>query len=304
MKTLVRGTDRLYRTTDKTFYVVQCPKCGMMRLYPWPSPAELVQYYPSDYWFDAGADPSGSLAESYRRLVLADHVRFVWRALKDSGIQGPVLDIGCGGGLFLRMLAERGAKVAGLDFAFSAARVALRTNNVSAVCASLARSPLANESCAAVTMFHVLEHLSEPGLYLEEARAALKPGGRLIVQVPNADCWQFLLFGEYWNGVDIPRHLFHFRAKDLHRLLEDCGFEVLRQKHFSWRDNPAGLATTLMPSLDPMSRRIRGVKETRRTTLLKDLTYFGLVLASWPFTVLEALCRQGSTIMMEARRKP
>jgi SAM-dependent methyltransferase len=304
MKTLVRGTDRLYRTTDKTFFVVQCPKCGMMRLYPWPSPAELVKYYPSDYWFDAGADPSASLAESYRRFVLADHVRFVWRALKDSGIQGPVLDIGCGGGLFLRMLAERGAKVAGLDFAFSAARVALRTNGVPAVCASLARSPLAKESCAAVTMFHVLEHLSEPGLYLEEARSALKPGGRLIVQVPNADCWQFLLFGEYWNGVDIPRHLFHFRAKDLYRLLEDCGFEVLRQKHFSWRDNPAGLATTLMPSLDPMSRRIRGVQETRRATLLKDFSYFGLVLASWPFTVLEALCRQGSTIMMEARRKP
>jgi SAM-dependent methyltransferase len=303
MKTLVRGTDRLYRTTDQAFYVVQCPKCGLMRLYPWPAAADLARYYPADYWFDAPGDPSGFLAERYRRLVLGDHVRFVWRALKESGVTGTVLDIGCGGGLFLRMLAERGAKVVGFDYAFSAARVAWRTNNVPALCGSLGSSPIAKESCAAVTMFHVLEHLFDPAAYLREAHSILKPDGRLVVQVPNADCWQFLLFGEYWNGVDAPRHLFHFRARDLYRLLEKCGFEVLRQKHFSWRDNPAGLATTLAPGLDPMSRRIRGVKETPRVTLLKDATYFGLVLASWPFTVLEAACRQGSTIMMEARKK-
>lgn len=303
MKTLVRGADRLYRTTNETFYIVQCNKCGLMRLYPWPSPADLARYYPADYWFDAASDASGFLAERYRRIVLSDHVRFVWRALRESKVTGTVLDIGCGGGLFLRMLAEGGAKVVGFDYAFSAARVAWKTNRVPSLCASLSNSPIANESCAAVTMFHVLEHLFDPAAYLREAHSILKPGGRLIVQVPNADCWQFLLFGEYWNGVDIPRHLYHFRTRDLQRLLESCGFEVLRQKHFSWRDNPAGLATTLAPGLDPMARRVRAVKETPRIRLLKDLTYFGIVIASWPFTVLEALCRQGSTIMMEARKK-
>jgi hypothetical protein len=95
----------------------------------------------------------------------------------------------------------------------------------------------------------------------------------------------------------------HFRAQDLVQLLSNCGFEVLRQKHFSWRDNPAGLATTIAPGLDPMARRIRGTKESPSLTVLKDLAYFGLVLASWPPTLLEAACRQGSTIMLEARKK-
>lgn len=304
MKTLLRGTDRLYRTTEKTFLVVQCARCGLMRLFPWPAAEELQTYYPENYWFDPATDAAGQAAEMYRRFVLADHVRFVWRALVDSGIEGPVLDVGCGGGLFLRMLAERGARVAGLDFAFAAARVAWRTNAVPAVCGSLGKSPVAAESCAAVTMFHVLEHLFDPAAYLDEARRILKPGGRLIVQVPNADSWQFLILGEYWNGVDIPRHLLHFRAKDLQSLLENCGFELVRTKHFSWRDNPAGLATSLAPGLDPMGRRIRGVQEGARMRLFKDCLYFGLVMASWPFALLEAACRQGSTIMMEARKKP
>jgi SAM-dependent methyltransferase len=304
MKTLIRGTDRLYGTTAKTFMVVECSRCGLMRLFPWPPAEELRGYYPNGYWFVPEEDTSGRMAEAYRRFVLADHVRFVHRALEETGESGPVLDIGCGGGLFLRMLAERGAfPVIGLDFALPAASRACSVNGVPAACGSLGRSPIANASCAVVSMFHVLEHLYDPASYLDEARNILKANGRLIVQTPNADCWQFLLFGEHWNGVDIPRHLLHFRAKDLQGLLEDCGFEVVREKHFSWRDNPAGLATSVAPGLDPMARRIRRAPESPRMTVWKDLLYFGLVMAAWPFTMLEAACRQGSTIMLEAKKR-
>ncbi len=152
-------------------------------------------------------------------------------------------------------------------------------------------------------MFHVLEHLYDPASYLDAARELLRPDGRLIIQVPNAACWQFLLFGERWNGVDVPRHLINFRLSDVDALLDHCGFEVLRHKHFSLRDNPAGMATSIAPSLDPMARRLRGVPETPNERLWKDLAYLGLVVASVPFTLFEAACRAGSTIMVEARKK-
>ncbi len=284
--------------------MVECAKCALIRLDPWPSPEELRRYYPKDYWFDPEVDSSGRLAEIYRRFVLADHVRFVERAVLDSGEDGPVLDVGCGGGLFLRMMGERGHAVVGLDFAHSAAQVAWNVNGVPALCGNLAEAPIAPASCSVITMFHVLEHLYDPAAYLARAHELLRPGGRLVVQVPNADCWQMLLFGERWNGVDIPRHLVHFRVRDLDDLLDLCGFEPVRHKHFSWRDNPAGLATTLAPWLDPMARRVRGVAEGAAGKLLKDLAYFGIVLASVPPTILEAACRHGSTIMVEARKRP
>ena len=124
-----------------------------------------------------------------------------------------------------------------------------------------------------------------------------------MVQVPNAACWQFLLLGENWSGADVPRHLWNFRPQDLEILLDRFGFDVVRVKHFSLRDNPASLATSLAPGLDPMARRVRGVVESSAEHLLKDLVYFGLVVASLPFTLLEAACRAGSTVMMEARKK-
>jgi len=303
-RTIVGGTDRLYGTTDDHFFVVKCRGCGLMQLYPQPAPEDLGRYYPPSYWFEPRGTLAEKLEESYRRFVLSDHVSFVQRAIRDSGESGFVLDVGCGGGLFLSMLSERGYRVIGLDNSPDAGRIAWRPNRVPVGCADLSSAPLEPSSCAAVTMFHVLEHLPDPGAYLESAHRLLRADGRLIVQVPNAACWQFLIFGSAWNGVDIPRHLTDFRASDLHRLLDRFGFEVLRTKHFSLRDNPAGLATTLAPGLDPMARRIRGGNAgAAMGNLFKDLLYFGLTVASVPFTVVEAACGAGSTVMVEARKK-
>jgi len=297
-------TDRLYRTTRQVFRIVECRKCRLLRLDPWPAPGELSRYYPEDYWFANDEDTASRMAETYRRWVLGDHVRFVRRAIASSGEEGLVLDVGCGGGLFLRLLRERGHQVAGIDFSCDAAVIAWRRNGIPVACGSLARAPLADGTCSAITMFHVLEHLYEPGSYLEAAHRLLKPGGRLVVQVPNAASWQFFLLGENWTGLDVPRHLIDFRAGDLEALLDQCGFEVVRTKHFSLRDNPAGLATSLAPWLDPMVRRVRRNEETPRARLAKNLLYFALVVACLPFALMEACCLAGSTVMMEARKKP
>lgn len=303
-RVLFHVTDRLYRTTQEIFRIVQCCECGLIRLDPWPAPDQLRRYYPDQYWYAPQACAADRLEEAWRRLVLSDHVEFVRRALRETGESGWVLDVGCGGGLFLRLLKEHGWPVVGLDLSARAAAVAWKHNRTPAVCASLSAAPLPPGSCALITMFHVLEHLADPPAYLEAARSLLKPNGRLIVQTPNAACWQFLLLGGNWSGLDAPRHLINFRACDLEYLLDCCGFEVLRRKHFSLRDNPAALATSLAPWLDPMARRVRGLKEGPRLRLFKDLLYLVLVMASVPFTLLEAACRAGATIMLEARKKP
>ena len=302
-RTLFRAGDRLYGTTDKMFQVVECLGCSLIRLFPWPTPDELRTYYPDSYWYTGEQATADHLENFYRRAVLRDHVQFVRRALMDSKETGPVLDVGCGGGLFSRMLSERGFQVMGLDFSIEAAGIAWHRNGVPVVCGTLSSPPLKPATCAAITMFHVLEHLYDPASYLQAAYALLRPNGRLIIQVPNAACWQFLLFGESWNGIDVPRHLVNFRAQDMDALLGHCGFEVVRHKYFSLRDNPAGFASSLAPSLDPMARRVRKVKESGNARIFKDMLYFALVLGALPFTLLEAACRAGSTVMVEARKK-
>lgn len=294
---LFTGSDRLYHTTDRLFQVVECSHCGLLQLRPRPSAEELRRFYPQLYWWAPDHTRVGRLEGLYRDLVLRDHVRFVWPGVEE---RQPVLDIGCGGGSFLAALRRRGARVVGLDFSPQAARVAWRQNVVPAVSGVATQAPFAPESFGAVTMFHVLEHLSEPHLLLQAVHPLLRDGGLLYAQVPNVASWQFLLLGERWSGVDIPRHLVHFRAEDLVEMVEQCGFHVLRRKFFSLRDNPTGLVTSLWPGLEPMSRRVRQVAESAAGRLLKNALYFGLSAASLPFTVLEAACGAGSTVLIEA----
>jgi SAM-dependent methyltransferase len=297
-----QASDRLYHTTNERFSVVRCRSCGLLRLDPQPDADALGRYYPGNYWFAPDESAAGKWEERYRRLVLRDHVRFVRRALGESRARGQLLDAGCGGGLFLGMMREGGYRVLGLDISREAASMAWRRQSVPAVCAALEAAPFAAGSLAGLTLFHVLEHLADPCAYLRAAHELLAPDGRLIVQVPNAASWQCRLLGRRWNGMDVPRHLWDFRASDVAMLMERCGFEVVRKKYFSLRDNPAGLASSLAPGLDPMARRVRRVAEGRRARLAKDAVYLALVAAALPFTLIEAACGAGATVTIEGRR--
>jgi SAM-dependent methyltransferase len=295
---LLEGTDRLYATTQERFEIARCATCGLARLFPTPQANQLARFYPSNYWFDPQEDAASRWAERYRRLVLWDHVRFVMQAFRNAGGAGLLLDVGCGGGLLPAMLIERGIQAMGLDSSTEACSIATRRHGVPAVTADLMNSPFPSGSFSLITLFHVLEHVPDPGAYLHAASDLLRADGRIVVQVPNLDSWQFWLLGSSWNGLDIPRHLTDFRSEDLVFLLEKHGFEVVRTKHFSLRDNPAGLATSLIPSLDPMARRMAG----KPASLFYSLAYLNLTIAAVPFALLEAAFGQGSTIMIEARK--
>jgi SAM-dependent methyltransferase len=289
--------DRLFGIAGGTYSLVKCQDCGLVRLSPRPTPEQVARFYASQYWF-AG----GKAEELYRRAVLTDHVRFAARAARESRAPGKVLDVGCGGGLFLRMMQERGFDVRGLDFSAEASRVAAETNGVEVLVGDLVSAPIETASCALLTMYHVMEHLLDPSAYLRAASRLLHPAGRLVVQVPDRDCWEAALLKEHWTGLDVPRHIHVFRGSDLRRLLQSCGFQIVREKHFSLRDHPAGLATGLVPSLDPVARAIRKSDSGPTSRLIKNLVYFGIVAAALPFTAFEGLCGKGSSITIEARK--
>jgi SAM-dependent methyltransferase len=275
----------------------------MLRLHPRPSPEELRALIPGDPWFAPGSSRVDRWGEALRRLALCGHVSFVRRAVKESGESGPVLEVSGGSGTLVQMLREEGLAVLSLHPAVEAARWYWRRAAVPSMCGRLEQIPLPPESCAVVTLFHILEHVPDPSAYLACARDLLRPRGRLIVQAPNAACWQFLLLGENWNGLDVPRHLMSFRARDLEALLDSCGFRILRRKHFSLADNPAGLASSLAPGLDPTVRRMRGLAESPPKKLLKDLAHLALAISALPFTVVEAACQAGSIFLVEACKK-
>ena len=311
-RSLFSAHDVLCEITNREFQLVECQSCRLIRLHPQPLPEQLRDYYPDEYWLEPDRPLHGSQEEGaaatieniYRHIASLDLIRFVERSLEESGEPGLVLDVGPRGGLRLSLLAGRLSNPqAGLDFTVDAAQQTALKRHIPIVCGTLSRAPFTPGSCALLILFHVLEHLYDPVPYLNAARELLAPDGRLIVQVYNASSWQFLLFGDRWSGLNVPRHLIHFRRKDAELLLGECGFEILREKHFSWRDSPAACATSLAPSLDPSLRRLRRLVETPAQRAWKTAVYALLCGLCVPFTLLEASCRAGAAIVFEARKK-
>ena len=113
----LKAVDGVSFTVEKgeTLSLVGESGCGkstvarsLMRLFPQPTAAELGQYYPPNYWFAPGTDAASKAEDFYRWLVLGDHVRFVEKTIENTTAKGPLLDVGCGGGLFLRLLRQPG----------------------------------------------------------------------------------------------------------------------------------------------------------------------------------------------------
>lgn len=133
------------------------------------------------------------------------------------------LDFGCGLGGMLDELASEASFAVGLEPNKESATIAISKGH--SVIDNLA--DLESGSLDIVTMFHVLEHLTEPLITLANLRMYLKPGGILIVEVPHSrdvlftlyDCVPFKKF-TFWS-----EHLVLHTRQSLALVLREAGFE-------------------------------------------------------------------------------
>ncbi len=177
---------------------------------------------------------------------------------------------------------------------------AVKARGINAVKGSLTDNPFKEKSFSIITMFHFLEHIAQPDIYLQAAKRLLKQGGDLIIQVPNSDSFQAGLLKKRWAGYDAPRHLVNYSAETLKYTLSCNGFRVIRQSHFSLRDNAAMIAMSLFPDLYPPARSARKTDYNGRQAWIKDLTFLAMILMFLPLSLTESLIGKGAAVMVHA----
>jgi SAM-dependent methyltransferase len=145
---------------------------------------------------------------------------------------GPVLDVGCGWGLSLVALAEEytpyGVEISkGLAAGAHAAAEARggRVMNADAVSGMRA---LQDGFFTGVIMQAYLEHECEPLDALRAARRLLRPGGVLIIKVPNYMTLNRMVRGDRWCGFRFPDHVNYWTPRTLLRAVTSAGLRVLR----------------------------------------------------------------------------
>ena len=148
--------------------------------------------------------------------------------------EGRLLEIGCANGLFLDALRREGNwQVQGVDTSEVAVRYARERLGLDVFLGPVEDARFADRSFDAVVMWDVLEHVHRPKETLLEIHRMLKADGVLVARLPLLDSWDHALFGRYWAGWDIPRHLTIFSMQTLRLMLECTGFRLKRTASIS-----------------------------------------------------------------------
>ena len=195
-----------------SYAVHQCSICGSGTTLPLAAAEELAAFYPASY--APHAVPRGALSRAMDHVQRARNRRFPLLALRSGRRPGRLLDVGCGRGDLVASWIADGWQALGIEPSPAAAAVVARQRGAEVLVGTLATVSLERESVDAAVFRHSLEHVLDPRADLRRVHAALRPGGRLAVIVPNWGSWQRRAFAEHWFPLELPRHRTHFMPKD------------------------------------------------------------------------------------------
>ena len=281
-----------------TYELLRCRACGtVVTAAPAPPPTayESGQYSPRP-------PRARRLVDALQDWMAGQPARWLRRAGLPAGAR--VLDVGAGQGRLVERLRRAGAEARGIDPSGRSVALALQAGR------AVERRGLYDHSDSdldAVALWHVLEHLDDTPAALSTVRAWLRPGGLLLVGVPNAASLQARIGDGGWLHWDVPRHRVHFTAKGIVALLERSGFEVVRTHHFVLEQNLHGMWMALLTRLGmrpgfPFHFLKRNIEARPR-----DLAISVLGLPLLPVAILlEAVAaglRRGGTVAIVARAR-
>jgi SAM-dependent methyltransferase len=278
-----------------SFKMVKCKECGLFRQNPRLTWDSLSNYYPENY---AAYHYTLETKKNTWRAKYENYGNFKRRrAIEQFQPSGRLLEVGCGTGAFLKELHLSGNwDVVGIEPNQSAALYAQKTLDVPIYHGRFEDADVEPGSFDAVVLWCVLEHLTEPIKDLHRAHSLLKEGGWLFFSMPNYESLDAKLFGKYWSGWDLPRHLYIFPYPVISDVLSKVGFDNLSAKCISTSYQALG------HSLDFWSQDWNKKHAQKRRWMLKIYySWIMRVALLFPLTVIDRL-KLGSNITFFAQK--
>lgn len=215
---------------EAPFVIVKCHSCGLVYL---GNPPDSDRLY-DDYY---GDDPKSadyhndSPDTSLRELFAINQQRI--DLMKKFMPAGNLLDIGCGRGFFLKTAYDHGYGVSGIDVSEKAIDYARREFHVDAE--SIPVENLSGRRFDLITLWHVLEHFSDPFIVLRQIHELLADGGICVIEVPNLHSLKFMLARKKWQGGNHPLyHRIFFTASTLRKSILAAGFSKIQRVKLSY----------------------------------------------------------------------
>ena len=197
-----------YFLTQEPFEIMVCEDCGLLYTTPKPSDEKLGDYYKSEEYYSHQENKKGFIPHVYE-LVKSVNLKRKFGFATQGKKLGKLLDIGCGVGDFLHYAEQNGWYCTGAEPSDDAAAIAKKRIQ-GEIIQPIDLEKLPDESFDVITMWHVLEHVSDLQWQVNQLNRLLKKGGRLVIALPNYNSYDAQFYQDKWAAYDVPRHLNHF----------------------------------------------------------------------------------------------
>jgi 2-polyprenyl-3-methyl-5-hydroxy-6-metoxy-1,4-benzoquinol methylase len=182
-------------------------------------------YYPEDYGpyvqTRASSDKTRSAAlKHWLRTILDVRSEYIPKITP-----GKLLEIGCASGAYLQKMEGMGWQVTGIEFSPHAAEAA-RKLGYPVYTGSLESAALETTDFDLIAGWMVLEHLHDPVIGLRKLNEWMRPGGWLVLSMPNAASLEFKLFKQRWYALQLPNHLYHYTPDTIRSMLVHTGWTM------------------------------------------------------------------------------
>lgn len=217
----LRCKDHTY--SKQTFDTVKCNHCQFLFTNPRPSEKQIGVYYDNPEYVSHTDTSEGYLFKIYG-IVKRHALKQKRRLIQEHSADRTVLDYGAGTGDFCAELANHDWIVSAYEPDQSARKRITSKNSKISVEQSL--TEIESESKSVITLWHVLEHVHQLDSTIKHFKRILKPGGTLVIAVPNHTSFDSRFYGNNWAAYDLPRHLYHFDSNSLQGVFKEKGFKL------------------------------------------------------------------------------
>ena len=210
--------------SQENFSLSLCLTCRFMFTNPRPDDSQLGKYYKSENYISHTNTRKGLISKLYhlvRAYTLSRKIKLVSKYVS----RGTILDYGCGTGMFLDACNKAGFDPIGVEPDSGARSLAL---NLGLKVFDAKESLPRDARFDVVTLWHVLEHVSDLNDTIAVLGSQLRDKGTVIIAVPNHKSWDASYYGSFWAAYDVPRHLYHFDQSSLESLMGKHSFELLK----------------------------------------------------------------------------
>lgn len=247
------GMTQMLKAVVKDIKYVLCT-CGVTFADPLPSREDIEKIYDDDYLENLKLDGDNPhFREEYQPIYQAEKV-MTFRDLGFSYEKGENkrwLDVGCANGLFVGWIKQFGYDAVGVDVSIEMIEIA-KSKGLNCYCSN---PDELGETFCVVSMWDVIEHLSEPMGMIKKVRQCVNKGGSLFLQTP---CTGIIsdTFGNNWREYTYPNHIHLFSQDSLFRILADHGFLIRNWVRFGSGNNSGTLPDDRKKVFDSISKQL------------------------------------------------